>query len=72
MIKKILISVNTMLLISGCTASVCSPWDPRCKVQSNYSLNTKFDECKEACEICDKCLACTPCGEEKLNKRKKK
>lgn len=55
---------------AGCTGTMCSPWDPRCKIVGNSPWDPRVSECKEACDICDECLASIPCGQDKLNKRK--
>ncbi|MGN6560774.1 MAG: hypothetical protein ACTHJ2_09645 [Candidatus Nitrosocosmicus sp.] len=54
---------------AGCTGTMCSPCDPRCKIVGNSPWDPRVSECKEACDICDECLASIPCGQDKLNKR---
>ena len=32
--------VVALLTLSGCSALICSPWDPRCDVNKDCSANT--------------------------------
>lgn len=46
-----LLVVAALLTLTGCSALICSPWDPRCEVNKDCSVNT--------CKVCIEKIECT-------------
>ncbi len=67
---KLALAMVALVGLTGCTASMCNPWDPRCVTPGNSPWDPRISDCQGACEVCEACKGCETCQVKALPKKK--